>query len=793
MKQTPTDCKKGIDIHMFHLIKKKCRNLMAGIFWLCGMLCLLGAGPVEQISEKEYAFFAESYEEAQHIADSYGAQLLYYNEGVGSIKIAQEVCAPGEEAMYRTAAFSPEEEPKALLYEEQYYTVEVLEVQTDELAQWHLEMLEAPAAWEKSQGEGVKIAVIDSGIDTDHEDLMGRIAVSDVTVPETEYDINGRFSGLDYTGEDHLGHGTHVSGIIAAENNGYGCTGIAPGSSIYSIKALEKEGNKGVGKTSWVVAAFKKAIAQNVDLINASIGGSKVKDPMLAEVIRQANAAGIPVVCAAGNITGDPITYYPAAYEETIAVSALQKSGTDVCFAYSYSNYGDWIDISAPGSAIMSTVPGSYGIKSGTSMACPMVTGSLALLMSYAPELSMEEYKNILFSSVTDLGPTGKDAEYGYGALNCRRLLERYDEEYKIPVPEFIFPDQSTIGDGYPIPLCIPENVEQIRYTIDGTIPTMESACYDEGGIIILDRSGIIQITARCQTKEGLMGKSVSKTYQIIPAVIEGEKTEMRTEEQLPDYGPAIDANRQLPSRSYQVTLLPGEKITATLQSVNAPMLLAAVRMPDEKVLAEAGCETGQNAQVSYWNKSKTSVTIQMRSICTAPMESVRKITYHMDWNTEQKELPSVTEPSQEEDQKVEQPAENPDNASSKEVPQTVPEPIKESGSADQKTEFIQQAHEEDEKKIETEEEIQFPGDEEDMLYTMEEPETLEQNVTESEKELQGTQPQEQTKDEVPDKQPSSVGDALSSWVWIPMIFMTIIFLFLILLWRKRKKDQGEK
>ncbi|GEK58922.1 serine protease [Marinococcus halophilus] len=243
-----------------------------------------------------------------------------------------------------------------------------------------VEMIEAPSQWkETSQGTGNIIAVIDTGCQTDHPDLQHQI-------------VGGRNFTSDYYGapsmiEDNNGHGTHVAGTIAAAGNGLGIAGVAPKARLLILKALNGAGS---GSMQGIIEAVRYAVSwrgsneEQVRVISMSLGGPQ-DVPELHEAIKEAVAADIAVVCAAGNEgDGDAGTEefaYPGAYNEVIQVGAVNFSTKLTPF----TNTNDEIDLVAPGASILSTYTGSsYARLSGTSMAAPHVSGALALVTNWA-------------------------------------------------------------------------------------------------------------------------------------------------------------------------------------------------------------------------------------------------------------------------------------------------------------------------------------------------------------------------------------------------------------------------
>lgn len=267
------------------------------------------------------------------------------------------------------------------------YTIQSVVDQTNETPEG-VQLVQAPSLWEtSSQGEGIVIAVIDTGVDTTHPDLQDRI-------------IGGRNFTSDYQGnpeqfEDNNGHGTHVSGTIAATLNQEGVVGVAPKAKILSLKALT---GQGAGQYEWIIKAIRYATEwcgpanERVRVISMSLGGPE-DVPEMHEAIQDAVNQNISVVVAAGN-EGDSLedTFeyaYPGAYNEVISVGAVTM---DLELA-PFSNTHTEIDLVAPGVEVISTYPAhQYAKLSGTSMAAPHIAGAIALLIN----LSEKEFERTL-------------------------------------------------------------------------------------------------------------------------------------------------------------------------------------------------------------------------------------------------------------------------------------------------------------------------------------------------------------------------------------------------------------
>jgi major intracellular serine protease len=307
-----------------------------------------------------------------------------------------------------------------------YKVLEVMETVKEKIPEG-VELVKAPAIWEKSSyGEGVVVAVIDTGIDKGHPDLKERI-----------------IGGKDFTNtgdyQDDNGHGTHVSGTVVAAINNAGVVGVAPKASILALKALNGQGQ---GDIDWINGALEYAInwrgpnEEKVSVISLSLGGPP--DETEHKLIQRALQNDILVVCAAGN-SGDgrhetDELDYPGAYPEVVEVGAVDLSRNLADF----SNTNDEIDLVAPGVDILSTYPGNkYARLSGTSMATPHVSGAAALLKVIAEKefernLTEAELYAQLVKSTEDLGISKK--AQGNGLLNLTITEQRAEKSIKITI-----------------------------------------------------------------------------------------------------------------------------------------------------------------------------------------------------------------------------------------------------------------------------------------------------------------------------------------------------------------------
>lgn len=268
---------------------------------------------------------------------------------------------------------------------------------------WGINHVEAPLAWQQGYtGRGVNIAVLDTGIERNHPDLIDNIKGG---VNFTSSDRN------DWN--DREGHGTHVAGIIGAVNNNFGTVGIAHEANLYGVKVL---GDDGSGSLFDVIAGIDWAISNGMNIINLSLG-TDTQSLALQQMVDAAYNQGILVVAAAGNTgSGNDTIQYPAKYHSVIAVGAINQNNQRA----SFSSTGPAVEVVAPGQSILSTYIGnSYATLNGTSMAAPYVAGNLALKLQAYPDLSHTELRQKLQENAIDLGEPGRDQLFGYGLIQA--------------------------------------------------------------------------------------------------------------------------------------------------------------------------------------------------------------------------------------------------------------------------------------------------------------------------------------------------------------------------------------
>ena len=292
--------------------------------------------------------------------------------------------------------------------------------------QWGLTAIGAPSVWTISRGVGVTVAVIDSGSGP-HPDLDANLDAG-----------RTMFGFIDSAGEidvDVAGHGSHVAGIIAAvADNAIGGSGVAPQSRILPIRVLDSLGS---GDSKDVSKAVRFAVDSGVRVINLSLGGS-TESTSLTAAIQYAVDRNVLVVAAAGNGAADSTPKWPGASDLTIAVTAVDRYNS----VTSFDQRGDYIDIAAPGSSILSTASNDYKIQSGTSMAAAFVSGAAALLFAAQPSITAAQVRDVLQRTAIDIGAPGRDTTFGHGLVNLVAAFAELD----VMFPKIITASLATEG-----------------------------------------------------------------------------------------------------------------------------------------------------------------------------------------------------------------------------------------------------------------------------------------------------------------------------------------------------------
>lgn len=328
-------------------------------------------------------------------------------------------------------------------------------------SQWGIATVASESVSGSTQGAGIVVAVIDSGVEANHPDLTGlvidgvdyrdglsyvnlRTGVIENCVSYTDANYSGKPVHADYGKYDPNGHGTHVAGIIAS--NGVGVKSVAPQARIMPVRVLSQQGG---GDVSDVACGVIYAANNGAHVINMSLG-SRTDSPALRAAVAYAISKDVVVVAASGNDGSTGVPLYPASLPDVIGVGAISNSAGQPIAGF--SNRGDFVDVVAPGVGIWSTCSAtpftwidddgetqsnpckntdsdsSYEALNGTSMATPFVAGLAALILSIDQNLRFSDVASIITSSAIDKGSAGYDQTYGFGLINAPAAIQKSQE-----------------------------------------------------------------------------------------------------------------------------------------------------------------------------------------------------------------------------------------------------------------------------------------------------------------------------------------------------------------------------
>ncbi|MBR3933710.1 MAG: S8 family serine peptidase [Clostridia bacterium] len=381
------------------------------IFFICAISCIgvnarESNGYIVKLKDNSFLLMSDT-DELSHIGDN-----LYRADNI--------------DTLYSTV--SPEDiETVFPDYEFELFDMDYPYITSDTKfdSQWYLDTIKADSAREKGiSGNGVKIAVIDSGINISHPDFEQSNILQGYNCTFDAEDIN------DCT--DNVGHGTMVAGIIAAQtDNELDISGIAGGAQIIPIKITDTNSLS----MSSIFLGIEKALETDCDVINMSFGGAITDENALAVLksyIDQAEERGIIVVAAVGNSGHiDNVVNYPAGFDNVIGVGSINE---DLTSSY-FSQKNESVFLSAPGDNIISlSASSSVTTGLGTSLSAPIVTAAVAIIKEVRPDYSPGQIRELLKNTCVDYGATGYDVNYGYGILNIKNILNELSDD----IPDFI-------------------------------------------------------------------------------------------------------------------------------------------------------------------------------------------------------------------------------------------------------------------------------------------------------------------------------------------------------------------
>jgi subtilisin family serine protease len=321
-------------------------------------------------------------------------------------------------------------------------------------SEWHLQTINAPTAWNTSIGSGVIVAILDSGVDATHPDLVGQL------VPGWNfYDNNSNTA-------DVYGHGTMVAGVVAAHgNNSIGVAGVAWGAKVMPVRVTD---TSGIGTLSAFANGLTYAADHGARVANLSFPVQSSSSTQAAAQYFM-NKGGV-VFNSAGNYGALDST--PAS---NALVSVSATGSTDVLA--SWSSFGPYVDLSAPGVGIWTTsLGGGYSAVSGTSFSSPLSAGVAALMMSVNPSLTPSQVVSLLESSAVDLGSPGYDYDYGYGRVNAAAAVSAAAQakaaDVQPPSVAITSPTGGTVSGIVPINVTASDNVgvTRVDLLVSGTL-----------------------------------------------------------------------------------------------------------------------------------------------------------------------------------------------------------------------------------------------------------------------------------------------------------------------------------
>lgn len=282
--------------------------------------------------------------------------------------------------------------------------------------QWDMHRMQTTEAWEVRDGSSAAVvAVLDTGIDLEHPDLASKLVDGTNVLEPARPPM------------DDLGHGTATAGIVGAiANNGQGLIGVAPYTGLMPVKVNVP--GTGHVRAADAAAGIVWAVDHGANVLNMSLGFTEGEDGLTADGLKTLQHAvayaldkGVMVVCAAGNISNRPVKSFPAAwagsegFEGLLAVGATDRTDQRA----GYSNYGPWLTVVAPADDVPALAIGGYGRFGGTSAAAPHVSGLAALLITPSRPPSLKTLRDWIVRSARDVGPAGRDAQYGAGVVDA--------------------------------------------------------------------------------------------------------------------------------------------------------------------------------------------------------------------------------------------------------------------------------------------------------------------------------------------------------------------------------------
>lgn len=469
--------------------------------------------------------------------------------------------------------------------------------------QYHHTIIGSPYAWAAGYtGQGIKVAVLDTGV-SNHTD----VSATSIYGPGTT---------------DSHGHGTHVAGIIGAKANGQQGVGVAPGVTLYSGNVLPD----GTGTDADLIKAIKAAQAKKVDIINMSLGGLGY-DGAFQQTINEAYEQGIAIFAASGNDGGANYTY-PSCYDHVISVAATDAGNERA----SFSNYGDKVDISAPGVAIWSTSKNGTGYTrmSGTSMACPVAAGEAAVILSGNANVRSKKGAARVNALESTMKANALKAGSGMGAgiTILPRALKVSTAVTKPATPTISFaPDNKAAAQTVKVTIKAQGEVT-VYYTTNGKTPTYKNGLAGNGAVqytkpFDIKNQAKATVKAIAVNENGLVSAVRSSSYTLKPYVsnitisgvqqiAKGKSSQMKAE-----VLPAYAANKKV---TWELYTADNKKVDTKLAKDVGVSITAA-----GKVTATKNAKTGSyTVRVTAKDNGAKSATYKITVIDTVKIDTVK-------------------------------------------------------------------------------------------------------------------------------------------------------------------------
>jgi subtilisin family serine protease len=402
-----------------------------------------------------------------------------------------------------TAYDALQNNPNVRYIEEDKY-VHLINAQT---LPWGIQRIKAPQAWPSSTGTGVTIAIVDTGIDYNHQDLAANC-------------LSGK-SFVDYTTDwmDDYNHGTHCAGIAAAINNDIGVVGVAHTAKLLPVKALNANGG---AQLSWIAQGINWAADNGAHVISLSIGYNQHVQSWKDACDYAYYTKGCVVVAAAGNSGNaggnNDCVDYPARYDSVIAVAATTQNDVRA----SWSSTGPAVELSAPGASIYSTIRNSnYDYMSGTSMACPHVSGVAALVIASGLTNNVE-VRNRMAQTAVDLGTAGRDIRYGYGLVDAEQavLAAPPPETHDVAITSINVPGSILVGTTVTIDVTVANKGTFTETTTVTVTDTSDSELIGSQGVTLAAGASTV-VTFTWDTTGKTLGSHV---LEAAASVVPGEE-----------------------------------------------------------------------------------------------------------------------------------------------------------------------------------------------------------------------------------------------------------------------------